>query len=147
MTLVRSKVFSTSQACNTIVLAARNTETLSGAKFKPFRDRNCELRRFCLAKPTYSDQEIHKLSNCDKKKFYFTGTLNCKCHNLLCKTADKSRHFLGCFPFAINHHIRKGIPCNAEKEWYRIAPIPCLSWRRGKDVRYRTRVSRSIGFL
>ena len=42
-------------------------ETLSGAKFQPSRDHNCGLRRFFYAKPTYSDQQIHKLSNCDKK--------------------------------------------------------------------------------
>ena len=61
MTLVCSKVFCTSQPCNTIVLTARNMETLSGAKFEPFSDHNCRLRRFCSVKPTYSDREIHKL--------------------------------------------------------------------------------------
>ena len=41
----------------------RNMGTLSGAKFEPFRDHNCGLRRFCPLKPTYSDREIHKLTN------------------------------------------------------------------------------------
>ena len=43
--------------------------TLSGAKFEPFRDHNYGLRRFCSVKPTYSDQETHKLTNHDKKNF------------------------------------------------------------------------------
>ena len=46
-------------------------ETLSGAKFEPFRDDNCGLRWFCSVKPTYSDREIDELSNCDKKNLYF----------------------------------------------------------------------------
>ena len=46
-----------------IILAARNMETLYGAKFE-------RLRRFWSVKPTYSDREIHKLTNSDQKKIH-----------------------------------------------------------------------------
>ena len=62
MKLMSSEVFSTSQACNTIVLAARKMETLLAAKFETFGFIYSALRMFYCLKPTYLKSENTKLS-------------------------------------------------------------------------------------
>lgn len=49
--------------CNTIVLAARNVETLSDAKFQHCRHDNYWLKWFYFVKPTHSNRESRKLSD------------------------------------------------------------------------------------